>query len=226
MGLWAADDHNLISITSLIVLIGGVAMTAGGLVLGWLYSGKRAMDRIDLLTTRQFDLQDKLSTCELEHTRAMVREEKLKADLERVQIRLSTVETKTGIVPQQQYVPGLIIADLSGTILEFSPALTMMTGWMPEEMRGQNIEKMVPPELLAAHRAGFSKAAQAGAVLDPTRKINTEVLDKNGARVPVTISVRKWEGTEGKLTAMLTMRPSAREMPAGSLMSRRVTDYG
>jgi PAS domain S-box-containing protein len=213
--------------------MGAGATVVGGIVVGGamyltslLTGGKRMIDRIDELNTRVFKITDDLAECKTAHSdakldvaNARIENVQLKGELERMQLRIGTLEANSGQVPVPAgFIPGVIITDKSGTIVEFSPSLTSWLGWNPEEMRGQNIEKVVPPEHLDAHRAGFFKAVTPGVTLDPTRIINTAVLDKTGKRVPVSISIRKWPGPDGNMTATLKPRllAQAGTLPPGT----------
>lgn len=213
-------------------IIGGIVVGGAMYLTSLLTGGKRMVDRIDELNTRVFKITDDLADCKSAHSNAKVdvanariENVQLKAELERTQLRVSILENNTGQVPSAASIPGVIITDKAGSIVEFSPSLSAWLGWNPEEMRGQNIEKIVPPEHLDAHRAGFFKAVTPGAVLDPTRIINVTVLDKVGKRVPVSISIRKWPGENGNMTATLKQRlsASASTLPPGT-PARRASD--
>lgn len=220
--LFAANDPNAITTSGAVGW--GAAIVAGSGVIAVLATyftavitgGKKMIDRIDELNTRQWKLQDELTvcktelaTCKVEHASGKTENVQLRAELERTQMRVAVLETNSGVTPIVSNVPGVIIADKTGTIIEFSPSLASWLGWTPEEMRGKNIESLVPSEHLEAHRAGFAKGAALGAVLDPTRRIFTFILNKLGKRVGATISVRKWPGPEGHMTATITQRESA-----------------
>lgn len=222
--IFAADAHaaeEKLTTTGALVwgavgtVVVGIVGGAGALFMSLLTGGKKMVDRIDELNTRQWKLQDELTLtktelgqCKAEHAQDKVEKVQLKADLERTQLRVANLETATGTAPTTVNIPGVIVADKAGIIQVFSPSLTMWLGWTPDEMYGRSIETLVPPEHLEAHRAGFGRGTPVGAVLDPTKKIHTFVLDKTGKRVSVTISVRKWPGPDGHFTATLQQRSS------------------
>ena len=157
-------------------------------------------------------------------TDSLLREKDLKYDLERAQRRLEVLESTAGI-SHPSLIFGVVIADYKGIIQEFSLSLTPALGWLPEQMRGESIDKMIPAELMEAYRGSFFDSIKPGAVVDPTKKINTYALDKNGHKVPVSLSLRKWGGDTELITATVTVRPSASAgtLPIGT-PQRRSTD--
>lgn len=156
---------------------------------------------------------------------AELKERDLQYDLSRAYRRIELLESTAGIA-HPPAVFGVVITDFSGTIQEFSPSLTSVTGYLPEQMRGENLEKLIPTDLLIEHKDRFSKAIKPGSVVDPTDKLNTYLMDKEGRRVPVSISLRKWVGETQLITATVTVRPSASAgtLPPGT-PQRRSTDH-
>lgn len=153
---------------------------------------------------------------------AELKERDLQYDLSRAYRRIEVLESTAGIA-HPPAIFGVVIADFHGTIQEFSPSLTPILGYLPEQMRGQDITKLIPPESMEQHRAKFNEAVKPGVTLDPTKKINTYALDKDGRNVPVSISLRKWVGETQLITATITVRPSASNVPPGT-PQRRSTD--
>lgn len=175
---------------------------------------KEIRDKADMESR---ELRSKLHEAELQ-------ERDLKYDLSRAQRRIEILETTAGI-SHPPAIFGVVIGDFSGTIQEFSPSLTPILGYLPEQMRGESIEKLIPLDMLELHRAKFKEAIKPGVTLDPTKKLNTYALDKDGRRVPVSISLRKWVGETQLITATITLRPSAMAGTHGpNTPQRRSTD--
>lgn len=202
----------------LVAIVAGIVVSSGGILLAWLNSGGRLVNRVDELTTQVFKAQNERLECERKHANSELKLADALHDISQYQRRVERLEAATGLTPPPASIPGLVVVSLDGRVIEFSPALTSMLGWTPAEMAGASIERLVPPELIDRHRAGFASALVPGAKIDPAKKIHTYALDRNGRRVPVSISVRKWaEG--GFMTAMIQARPSA-EME----QARKATD--
>lgn len=156
-------------------------------------------------------------------TDSLLREKDLKYDLERAQKRIDVLETTAGIIhPTLMF--GVVIADFNGIIQEFSPSLTPALGYLPEQMRGESIEKLIPAEYMEGYTVRFKESIKPGMTVDPTKRINTYALDKNGHRVPVSISLRKWVGDTKLITATIVIRPSASAGNNSNTPKRRSTD--
>lgn len=227
-------DYSWLAMAGIVASIAiSVVTGTGALLLSLLTGGKRLVDRVDELNTKVFSLtnqiltlQQDLGQCRLEHAESKTREAGYKADLEKAQLRLTILENATGASSAlAQSLPGIVVVDYQGKIVEFSPALTAITGWLPNEMYGKSVEVLVPPELLQKHQQGFKAAIEPSAVLDPTKRINTFLLDKAGNRVPVAIAVRKLLPP----TSLMTATISARSLVPGNSIHihpmRRLSDH-
>lgn len=89
----------------------------------------------------------------------------------------------------------IISKDLDGIIMSWNKAATRVFGYEPEEMIGQSILRLVPPELkheeeeiLANLRAG-----------KPIDHFETTRLKKNGERVPVSVTISPVRDAEGRI---------------------------
>lgn len=195
-------DGSALTVDAAIV---GIIVAAAGLLIGWLGNGKQMMVKLNTLTTQVFDLQEKAAGFQKADLECEVREAELKAELASAQRRIEVLETVTGVTHSTP-VPGIVIAGQDGIIREFSPSMTVFLGWTAEEMLGQSIEKMMPPDELAKHHAAFANVISHGLGIDPTKRVLTYALDKNGTRVPISIGLRRWDGAETFITATITPR--------------------
>lgn len=212
--MFADSTVDSLGITGLIGLVVAVIVAGGGILLAWLNNGGRLMRRVDELTTQVFKVQDDLKTCREDHSGALLREKDLKHDLASTQRRIEALESGAKLSSPVFPMPGVVIASYDGTVRVFSPSLTASIGWLPSEVEGNNIEMLVPPEFLEAHRAGFGGVVKGTVPLSPTTRINTYILDKMGRRVPVSITPRKWATGEGLVTAVIQVRSSATQAEA------------
>lgn len=115
-------------------------------------------------------------------------------------------------------VPGLIIADISGTIKEFSPSLTPLLHWLPGQMRGKNVSVLAPERLREAQAAGLRKVAETGQPPWTERVVLTHALTREGEEVPVSITLSGWQTEKGDwLLSAQIQRRSPAEQPSGIL---------
>jgi PAS domain S-box-containing protein len=114
--------------------------------------------------------------------------------------------------------PGLIIADIRGTVREFSPSLTPLLHWMPADVRGKNVSVLVPERLRERQAAGLKKVAETGQPPWTERSILTHALTREGEEVPVTITLSGWQTEKGDwLLSAQIQRRSPAEQPSGIL---------
>lgn len=180
-------------------------VAVGGFVIAYFNNATRLLKRVDDLTTRMFDLQDEASKCR-------EREADLKAEMARMGRRIHDLEKVSGEPLGLLSVTGIIVANLKGIIREFSPALTPILHYLPEEVTGKSIEMFVPPELMEKHRVSFALAAENPDLIDPTRPVITYAVDKQGMHVPVVINLHGWrEGDQGLITATIKQRAASSE---------------
>ncbi len=197
--------------TGHLVGIGGIligVLTAATLVLvAWLGNARRTQHeigqlhvRVSELTTRVFGLIDEGAACKK-------READLKMEVHSLSIQMRLLQMKEGLEPPTP-IPGIIVADIKGKILAYSPSLVPMLGWLPNEMERQSIEVLVPPDLMQQHRVAFARYA---AMPNPPteRDLITYALAKSGSRVPVTIHLKSLQ-PEGLVTAEIRQRAEAK----------------
>lgn len=77
----------------------------------------------------------------------------------------------------------ILLTDLSGQILEINEQVRYLHGYSPEEIKGQPVDRLLPPEAVALeqqHRAAILKTGSLTYL--------AEHLSKDGRRVPVEVS--------------------------------------
>jgi PAS domain S-box-containing protein len=89
----------------------------------------------------------------------------------------------------------IISKDLSGTITSWNNAATRVFGYEPEEIMGQSILRLIPPEL--QHEEGRNlETLRAGQRIE---HFETTRLRKNGERFPVSITISPIKDAEGRI---------------------------
>jgi PAS domain S-box-containing protein len=89
----------------------------------------------------------------------------------------------------------IISKDLSGTITSWNNAATRVFGYEPEEIIGQSILRLIPPEL--QHEEGRNlETIRAGQRIEHFETIR---LRKNGERVPVSVTISPIRDAEGRI---------------------------
>jgi PAS domain S-box-containing protein len=180
-------------------IIVAVVVALGGFLLAYFNNATRLMKRVDDLTSRVFALQDEAAQCRQ-------REGELKVELTSTTARIRALETATGTAPPPP-LSGIVVADLKGTIREFSPALTPIFQYLPKEIVGKPITTLVPPEIRAQHEEAFRRGVADPEGIDSGREVLTYGLTKTGSRVPIGLTMHGWRaGGEGLITATIRQR--------------------
>ena len=89
----------------------------------------------------------------------------------------------------------ILSKDLNGTVTSWNNAATRVLGYTPEEMTGQSILKLIPPELHADENLILSKI-RAGERID---HFETTRLTKSGERIPVSLTVSPVKDETGRI---------------------------
>lgn len=182
----------------------GVIVAVLALLVVWVNNGKQMQVQISELTANLFkangkimDLADSHHKCENEHADT-------KAELARALHRIGKLEQGTGIINHEPGA-GLVIADLKGVIRVFSPSLTAMFRWLPQEVVGKPITILMPPEEKDKHLQAFAFfVSDEHRATDSSKIIFADAIDKTGNRFKVAISLDGWQvGSEGLITATI-----------------------
>jgi PAS domain S-box-containing protein len=91
----------------------------------------------------------------------------------------------------------IISTDLGGRILSWNHAAERTYGWPAKEAAGQHISLIVPPDLLAEHQHYVATVAAGGVV----RRVETQRLTRDGARIPVAFTLSPVHDTDGTVFA-------------------------
>lgn len=203
--IFGVDDIGITGWLGILGLIGTALLAITGFIIAYFNNATRLMKRVDELTTKVFQLQDESAACRQ-------READLKAELIRQNHRINDLEKASGADVGLLNITGIVIADLDGIIQEYSPALTPILLWLPEEVNGKHVTMLVPPENRTEHERAFRIAADNPESIDSTRTIITYALNKLNERVPVTIHHhgRRLGNGQGLITATIRQRAHAR----------------
>lgn len=87
----------------------------------------------------------------------------------------------------EQAFDAIVTIDENGTILFSNSALTRIFGYTREELRGRNMEELIPPQLREAHRAGMKRYLETGKRNISWDGIVLTGLHKEGLQFPVEI---------------------------------------
>jgi PAS domain S-box-containing protein len=82
----------------------------------------------------------------------------------------------------------IVTVDEASTILSVNPATEHIFGWTAEEMVGQSLRMIIPPEYRARHDAGMARYLATGQRRIPWTGISVPALTKDGRRIPIEIS--------------------------------------
>jgi PAS domain S-box-containing protein len=114
---------------------------------------------------------------------------------------------------------GLIVSDLQGEILYVNRHTACMTGYEPEELVGQRVEVLVPPELAEMHRTH-----RAAYRRDPRTRPMGSGLEitchrKDGTKLPVDIALSPVDTPAGPVV-VATMRDATERKRAQAQLER------
>lgn len=117
-----------------------------------------------------------------------------RSNLDKLQVLQNQLETTERELAQRDALlaaivegahDAIIARDLDSRIIAWNNAAEQMYGWTSEEMMGQPVYKIVPPEKREEH-AQWMNDIQEGKTLGPLR---TERMRKDGSRVKIVITV-------------------------------------
>jgi PAS domain S-box-containing protein len=100
-------------------------------------------------------------------------------------------------VLMQKANDAIITVDQQGLICFWNQAAEKYFGYSADEIVGKPCTCIVPEKFVAAHREEFLRLAQTGFSRLDSHQVEIEGLHKNGAILPVELSISKWEVEEG-----------------------------
>ncbi|MDB4928964.1 MAG: domain S-box protein [Myxococcaceae bacterium] len=82
--------------------------------------------------------------------------------------------------------------DHQGRVVFWNRGAEAMFGYAPEEMYGEALARIIPPEYRAAHENGIARLRDGAATRLVGRTVTLEGLRKDGTRFPVELSLARW----------------------------------
>jgi PAS domain S-box-containing protein len=82
----------------------------------------------------------------------------------------------------------ILTIDEQEQILSVNPATERIFGWTAEEMLGQQLTMLIPPDLRARHEAGISRYLRTGVRHIPWTGVPLAAMTKDGRRIPIEVS--------------------------------------
>lgn len=100
---------------------------------------------------------------------------------------------------------GVMIADAKGTIVEINNAAAAMFGFVPSDMEGRDMARLiVPPRLRAAHNEGMSRYAATGKAKVIGRRVEIDAMRCDGTEFPIELSISATgSGSDAKYVAFM-----------------------
>lgn len=120
-------------------------------------------------------------------------------------------------------IPGLVIADIHGTIMEFSPSLTPLLHYLPRDVRGKNVDMFIPDRFLGAHRKGMEGIRATDTPPWSERIILGYGITKEGTEVPVSITLSAWKTAKGEWLISATVRRRLQDPAASGILKTGAT---
>lgn len=116
----------------------------------------------------------------------------------------------------------VIAVDETQTIILVNRALEATWGYERDELLGNSVHMLMPPEYVAAHDAAFFRRLSQGRADGPELHVETEGLHKDGHRFPVELRFTTVE-VDGQLLVTATARDISRRK-AGQAELKRSSD--
>ncbi len=102
-----------------------------------------------------------------------------------------------------------VVADDANRVIYVNEAAAALLGWEPEELLGQRLTVIIPPELREAHLAGFSRLQMTGQSRLLGRPVDVPALRRDGDRVDVVLTIGTVEGGSGRRAFRASLEPRA-----------------
>jgi len=123
--------------------------------------------------------------------------------LDRTELRRQQAEASVrelaGIVTSSN--DAIIGKTLDGIVTSWNPGATAIYGYSAKEMIGQNFNRVVPPELQGEFEDFLQRLRRGESI----RSYETERIQKNGKRIPVSITVSPLEDEAGNIMGAATI---------------------
>jgi PAS domain S-box-containing protein len=100
----------------------------------------------------------------------------------------------------------IVVTDENGTIISFNRAAEVIFGYTASEVMGSNLTKIVGADLAAEHMASPALALDSSDDQPTGGGCEIEGLHKNGATVPLDLSVAEWRDDGGQRFLTVIMR--------------------
>lgn len=140
---------------------------------------------------------------------------RMEGELKLQESMIRRLQHKTGDAPPAVVSSGIMVTDQRGIIKTASPALTPIFRYLPNELVGKSVEILIPVRHLEKHRLGMSRMIATSNPPWPDKPIITEGVTKEGAEVPIAITLFGWQTEKGDwlVTAEIRLR-----QPAGTIV--------
>jgi PAS domain S-box-containing protein len=110
----------------------------------------------------------------------------------RAEIELAASELRFGSV-MRSAKDAIIATDMHGRIAFWNAGAERLFGWTEAEMTGQDLDRIVPLSYRDAHRAGMERMRRTGEGRVIGKVVELSGLRKDGAEVPIELSLGSWE---------------------------------
>src|SRR5205823_4498198 len=91
----------------------------------------------------------------------------------------------------------IISADIRGTIIFWNYAAEKIFGYSQDEVLGKPLTMIIPERYRERHRAGIARLQTGGEGRVIGRTVELQALRKDGAELPVELTLSAWQTSEG-----------------------------
>ncbi|MDR5899800.1 GAF domain-containing protein [Halomonas vilamensis] len=158
----------------------------------------------------------------------LLHQQKNNADLARTAKRFETLFDSSAVAK--------VRTDRAGTIIAINPAAVNLLGYTKEQLIGQNVAILAPPEIAGEHDAYISRYLAGGSPKVIGKGREAEAQHKDGHRIPVHLAINAIEGEHGNVDEFLgvltdlssiyaTHKRMHKEQSLLKVLHQGITDY-
>jgi PAS domain S-box-containing protein len=98
----------------------------------------------------------------------------------------------------QSAADAIITANSNGIIIGWNRGAEKIFGYMEEEIKGEELIKIVPQSIIEEHIEGMNRVVNGGGHHLIGKTLELLALHKNGNKFPIELSLAEWESSSGK----------------------------
>lgn len=103
----------------------------------------------------------------------------------------------------------VIVAASDGTVAYANPAVERLLGWSSDDLRGQSLQVLMPPELRERHQSAFNAYIRTGEGRIIGHSIRVPALHRDGSELAIELTLASTDTGEGERLVVASLRDVA-----------------